>query len=79
MWETSLHISRSSKSPSILSEHDFGDNVVHVTIFFDIDTRKSKGCGIVTITPTAVAESTIQTLNGTLLCGKPLHVAVRVH
>ena len=61
------------------SEHGFGDNVIRVTIFFDIDTRKSKGCGIVTVTPTAIAESAIQTLNSTLLCGKPLHVAVRVH
>jgi len=61
------------------SEHGFGENVICVTIFFDIHTRKSKGCGIVTVTPTAIAESAIQTLNGTLLCGKPLYVAVTVH
>ena len=52
------------------SEHGFGDNVVRVTIFVDKDTRKSKGCGIVTVTPATIAESAIRALNGTLLCGK---------
>ena len=52
------------------SKHGFGDNVVRVTIFSDKVTHKSKGCGIVTVTPATIAESAIHALNGTLLCGK---------
>ena len=52
------------------SDYGFGDNVTRVTIFYDKTTHKSRGCGIVVMTPASIGESAARKLNGTLLCGK---------
>ena len=60
------------------SDYGFGENVTRVTIFYDKTTHKSRGCGVVVVTPAIIAESVIRTLNGTLLCGKH-KIVVRSH